>query len=87
MSTVTFAFQNESIRVFPNPASTLLYIESSMEVEIKEVSLYMALGALVKTTYANENSDITNLSKGGVYFLKVTTSKGTKTKKLVKTKT
>ena len=47
----------------------------------------MALGALVKTTYANENSDITNLSKGGVYFLKVTTSKGTKTKKLVKTKT
>jgi polyhydroxybutyrate depolymerase len=83
LSTATFTLQNENIRVFPNPASTLLYIEGSMELEIQDVALYSALGVSLKTIYTNGGIDITNLSKG-VYLLKVKTSKGTQTKKIVK---
>ena len=82
LSTATFTLQNENIRVFPNPASTLLYIEGSMELEIQDVALYSALGVSLKTIYTNGGIDITNLSKG-VYLLKVKTSKGTQTKKIV----
>jgi polyhydroxybutyrate depolymerase len=83
LSLSNFSLLQQDISVFPNPTSTVVYIEGSLGTEIQEASLYSVLGASIGIPFANKGIDITSLSKG-IYLLKIKTSKGTQTKKIVK---
>jgi polyhydroxybutyrate depolymerase len=73
----------KSMRVFPNPASDFIRIETSNEVQLYEVIIYTTLGTKMKARLNNESIDIAHLSPG-IYFLMIKTSLGTSTKKIVK---
>ena len=63
----------DGVQVYPNPTSDVFYIEGA---DITKVSTYNAIGELVKTSKASENSfDITELPIG-VYTLELTTNDG-----------
>ncbi len=64
-------FEN-AISIYPNPASTNLYIVSDNEI-IKEVELYSAIGKLVRKNINAGNNlelDLNGLSEG-IYFVRV----------------
>jgi len=73
----------KSMRVFPNPASDFIRIETSNEVQLHEVIIYTTLGTKMKARLNNESIDLAHLSPG-IYFLMINTSLGTTTKKIVK---
>ena len=73
----------KSMRVFPNPASDFIRIETSNEAQLYEVIIYTTLGTKMKARLNNESIDIAHLSPG-IYFLMIKTSLGTSTKKIVK---
>jgi polyhydroxybutyrate depolymerase len=83
LSSPDFATIEKSIRIFPNPTSDLLYIESSNLLEIHDVALHNTVGLNIKTTLTDKSINISHL-KTGVYFLSIRTSKGMMTKKIVK---
>jgi len=83
LSNPDFSTIEKSIRIFPNPTSDLLYIESSNLLEIHDVALYNTVGLNIKTTLTDKSINISHL-KTGVYFLSIRTSKGMITKKIVK---
>ena len=73
---------DNSISVYPNPASSKINVKAN--TDIKEMNLYDLQGRLIETAIGNNKSlDISNKQKG-VYFLKVTTEKGSKVEKIVK---
>jgi hypothetical protein len=68
-------------RLYPNPVSGMLYIESSAEVN--RIEIYDVLGCRqLIATYSNK-IDCSTLS-AGIYILKLTTSQGNLIKKFVK---
>jgi len=71
-----------TIRMFPNPTSTVLNIDISLDVELQKIEIYSLLGEKVNTTVSDQ-IDVSALSTG-VYFAKVFTDKGTLTRKIVK---
>lgn len=72
---------NSKIKVYPNPTSDFINIESSLE--IKNVAVYNMMGQLVLNTVSNK-VDISNLSNG-TFILEVTSNDGQKTRsKIVK---
>ena len=73
----------KSMRVFPNPASDFIRIETSNEVQLYEVIIYTTLGTKMKARLNNESIDLAHLSPG-IYFLMIKTSLGTTTRKIVK---
>jgi polyhydroxybutyrate depolymerase len=73
----------KSMRVFPNPASDFIRIETSNEVQLYEVIIYTTLGTKMKARLNNESIDLAHL-RPGIYFLMIKTSLGTTTKKIVK---
>lgn len=73
----------KSMRVFPNPASDFIRIETSNEVQLHEVIIYTTLGTKMKARLNNESIDLAHLSPG-IYFLMIKTSVGTTTRKIVK---
>lgn len=77
-------FQNvvASIRLFPNPAGDVFTIAVANGTELRKISLYNALGALVLETSQAELS-VNHLSEG-MYIVKIETDKGSFTRKLVK---
>jgi polyhydroxybutyrate depolymerase len=83
LSIPNYATLEESVRVFPNPTSNLIHIESNAEVELQEVILYNTLGITINAMFINESIDVTNLN-AGIYLLNIKTSKGIITKKIVK---
>ncbi len=78
------AFENELIQIFPNPASTILNIETSLSdinlqintLDGKAVFEPMGLNSMQKTI------DVSNLAKG-IYFVRFNTKNQTITKKLI----
>jgi polyhydroxybutyrate depolymerase len=83
MSLTTFEDLENTIRVFPNPTSTLINVKTNNPLELKEIIIYNTLGINLNLKPTNGLIDLTNL-KTGVYLLSITTSKGTITKKIVK---
>ena len=91
LETTTFAVLSnsiftidESVSVYPNPASSLVTIQGKNTIE--SIELYDVQGRLlqVKTTDSKETTmDITDKTKG-VYFLKINTEFGSKAIKIVK---
>lgn len=73
---------NANLRVYPNPASTLLY------TSVEEIAAYRILdinGKLVQagTIQANESIDVQQLTSG-LYFIELETSEGTQRDKFTK---
>lgn len=70
----------QSIKVYPNPVENIINITNVSD--LKSITIYNSLGQLIlqskKTTI-----DISHLSKG-LYFLKIQTSQGIETKRVVK---
>ncbi|QBZ97804.1 T9SS type A sorting domain-containing protein [Flavobacterium sangjuense] len=75
---------DNSVKVYPNPTHSLINISSNSTIQ--SVSLYDIQGRLLETDLANSNEvsfDISGKSNG-VYFLKITSDKGSKVEKVVK---
>jgi polyhydroxybutyrate depolymerase len=83
LSVTNAAELEKSMRVFPNPASDFIRIETSNEVQLYEVIIYTTLGTKMKARLNNESIYLAHLSPG-IYFLMIKTSLGTTTKKIVK---
>jgi Leucine-rich repeat (LRR) protein len=75
---------DNSVKVYPNPAHSLINI--SCDATIESVSLYDVQGRLLETDLTNSNEvsfDISGKSNG-IYFIKITSDKGSKVEKVVK---
>jgi hypothetical protein len=73
---------DKSISIYPNPVSAVLHIQSN--TAIKAIDLYDIQGRVIETTLGNKQSlDLSGRQKG-VYFLKITTEKGSKIEKVIK---
>ncbi len=81
-------FQNETtkLKVYPNPVSSLLYVEIPSQYDTANVKLYDILGkkVLEKTVSSTQNKiNVSNLSKG-VYLAKIEANGLSITKKIIK---
>lgn len=71
----------KNLKIFPNPVKSILTLNNTNHDAI--VSIYDVCGNLLINETAKEKIDVSNLTKG-VYFIKVTDQKTTKTNKFVK---
>ncbi|MFT4611586.1 MAG: polyhydroxybutyrate depolymerase [Glaciecola sp.] len=83
LSLPNFEDLENTIRIFPNPTSNVINVETSNPLELKEIIIYNTLGVNLNLKSNNGTIDLTIL-KSGVYLLSIKTSKGTITKKVVK---
>ncbi|OMQ12158.1 T9SS type A sorting domain-containing protein [[Flexibacter] sp. ATCC 35103] len=69
------------VKVYPNPVTNQLYISSD---NVQKVEIYNVIGMLLKTIEKNiESVDLSNLTPGN-YIVRITTDKGTFSKKIIK---
>lgn len=73
-----------SLSVYPNPTSSILNISSDNTIE--SIELYDIQGRILEKSFQNSNAVILDISnrQSGVYFLKITSDKGSKVEKVVK---
>lgn len=71
------------VSIYPNPTSDVLYLKMPSNIEVNSVALFDLLGKKVNVDYSNESINMAALSQG-VYLLKVETSAGNLTQKIVK---
>ncbi|MBZ0326129.1 MAG: T9SS type A sorting domain-containing protein [Altibacter sp.] len=79
--------ENELQKLFsfyPNPVKDVLFIESNFSIEIESLQIYSLLGELVMSRQGKTHQIDVSKLRSGVYFLKVSTSRGEFTKKLLK---
>jgi Leucine-rich repeat (LRR) protein len=77
-------FGNDSIQIYPNPASSTVNI--NVNINIKTIELIDVQGRILVSKMVNENQvtlDVSDYAKG-IYYVKVNTDKGSKIEKLVK---
>jgi Leucine-rich repeat (LRR) protein len=72
---------DESVSVSPNPTASKININCNNT--IKSIELYDVQGRVLETILNANNLDISNKTNG-IYFLKITTEKGSKIEKVVK---
>lgn len=78
----TGSFEKSNIKVYPNPSTGILYIKS--ENEITELSIIDITGKIVyQQSKIDEVLNIESLERG-IYLLKIATSVGSYTQKLIK---
>nr|MBP6556866.1 CotH kinase family protein [Flavobacterium sp.] len=84
LETSEFNLNDETITIYPNPANYLLNIKSSLSID--KIELIDIYGKKVKEIQPNATEIQTNVSdlSSGLYFVKVYTEYGIKTKKWVK---
>ncbi len=75
--------QLSQVAVYPNPTTGILNLQTPSSVDVNSVSLFDVLGKKVNADYGNGTINMTSLSQG-IYLLKVETSAGTLTQKIVK---
>ncbi|MEP0263865.1 T9SS type A sorting domain-containing protein [Dokdonia sp.] len=75
-------FLESSIKLYPNPTTRILNIALPSEIELQAIDVFSVTGKKVYTTQ-DVIIDFSSLAKG-MYFARVTTSKGVITKKIVK---
>lgn len=75
---------DQSIVLYPNPTAGQFHIKC--DSNIKTVALYDMQGRLLQTVIEDKSTSVLNISSkaNGVYFVKVTTEKGTSVQKLLK---
>ena len=81
LETIDFNIE-QSIQLYPNPASDLLHIEMPDDFTLEKVRIYNALGQLILQSNTADFS-VTRLSSG-VHFVEIETSERTFHKKLIK---
>jgi hypothetical protein len=72
---------NLHINVYPNPATTIVYVETNAEIE--NILITNLQGSVVAESRFNSAVSLANLSEG-IYLLHATTKNGTITKKIIK---
>lgn len=73
---------NITIKMYPNPVNSMLYLTSNVTIE--KVEVYNILGMLVKTTKnTNQGIDLSNLSSA-TYFMRIFTEKGIEKRRIIK---
>ncbi|MGV9003150.1 T9SS type A sorting domain-containing protein [Flavobacterium sp.] len=77
---------NTAILLYPNPAKDLLHLEIKELIGLKAIYVYNLLGQIVLSVPSAENGPTLDVSilKTGSYFIKITTDKGTTSRKFVK---
>ena len=74
------------VKLYPNPANSIVKIESQSSINLKSVEIFNSLGQLLQAI-PNENNqlniDVSNLQTG-TYFIKVHSDKGVGVSKFVK---
>jgi Secretion system C-terminal sorting domain len=81
LSNSIFEF-DKTITVYPNPTSSEININA--DFTIKSIELYDIQGRILETILGNTKTlDITS-KQNGIYFLKITTEKGSKIEKIIK---
>ncbi|MDR2204758.1 MAG: T9SS type A sorting domain-containing protein [Flavobacteriaceae bacterium] len=81
LSTTEPGNKTDDITLFPNPATTILNIETSLKIE--RINVYDVSGKLVKTAQnAGKNIDVSRL-QNGVYHLEIFTDRGKLFKKFI----
>lgn len=86
LSLVEFQNENTKLKVYPNPVSSLLYVEIPSQYDTATVKLYDILGkkVLEKTVSSTQKKiNVSNLSKG-VYLAKIEANGLSITKKIIK---
>lgn len=81
LSNSIFEFDN-SVSIYPNPTSSKININCNFN--IKSIVLYDVQGRVLVTQIGNSKSLDISDKTNGIYFLKITTEKGSKVEKLVK---
>jgi len=83
LSTAGFK-SDDTISVYPNPVKDLLKIQSKNT--IKSIELFDVQGRILQTSPESKKETTLDLSKQskGIYFLKITTEKGSKIEKIIK---
>jgi len=75
---------DKRINIYPNPANNVIFIENIDNLEIRTISILNTQGQIVRryepTATQLDVSDIT----GGIYFIKISSSKGVVIRKLIK---
>ena len=83
LSNPIFEF-DESVKIFPNPTNGIININS--EFNLKSIELYDVQGRILEKSFENNSTTTLNISKrqNGIYFMKITSDKGSKVEKVVK---
>lgn len=63
----TFNLIKEQIKIYPNPATDQIYIDSE---NLHIVEIYSSLGNLIQTFSGKDRIKV-NILKNGIYFLKI----------------
>lgn len=74
---------DESIRIYPNPTSNVLSINSPEGIEIESASFFNVLGQKIMETKSQKNWDISSFATG-IHFLSLQTNRGAKQFKFIK---
>jgi aminopeptidase N len=82
LETSDFNF-DQSIQIYPNPASNALSIDLPEGIEIESAIFYTVLGQKILETKSDKNWNISSFASG-IHFLSVQTNKGTKQFKFIK---
>ena len=83
LSLPNFENLQNTVRVFPNPTSNVIYVETNNPLEVKEIIIYNTLGVNLNLKSDIGLIDLTSLNTG-IYLLSIKTSKGTIVRKVVK---
>ena len=73
----------DSVSIYPNPVLNDLHIDLHSSIQIQEAKIYSITGQVVLQVQNKKDLDVSNLNPG-IYLLKVKTSQGTITRKIVK---
>jgi predicted esterase len=82
-------FSESELKIFPNPTSNYINIESSTDENIQSITIISTLGQVVYQTNNNDKGkqkttiDISNFANGN-YLIRVGTDRDTYTKKIIK---
>jgi aminopeptidase N len=82
LETSDFNF-DQSIQIYPNPASNALSIDLPDGIEMESAVFYTVLGQKIMETKSDRNWNISSFASG-IHFLSIQTNKGTKQFKFIK---
>ena len=82
------SFVAERITIYPNPTQHTVNMQWDIAMQVEAVTLYGLDGKMIlsETISEDSNTSVLDLSvaTNGIYFIKITTQKGTFTEKIIK---
>lgn len=82
LAVADFSLKN-SIRIYPNPASTVITIDVNNDIDIKDIKMYNIEGRLINTFNDSNQINMASL-KNGLYLLEIISNKGKLIKRVIK---